>query len=137
MTDTPQLTDLELELLIIERDTCQYKKERLNELLNKIGEAQGISNAIEPSSTATGPNAKEKETTFTLLKYEPQKSPQLGDFDIAYKANNIEHKWNYSFNILKNSQATIKDRYHDQGYQFSYWVYGEGKIYRQKLKPKT
>lgn len=137
MTYTPQLTDLEIELLIIERDTCQYKKERLEELLNEIGKAQGIYIPIAPSSTATGSNAKEKETTFTLLKYEPQKSPQLGDFDIAYKANNIEHKWNYAFNILKNSQATIKDRYYNQDYQFSYWVYGEGKIYRQKLKPKT
>jgi hypothetical protein len=137
MTDSPQLTDLELTLLIIERDICQYKKERIDELLNKIGEARGISRAIETPSTAPTPNAKDEETAFTLLKFEAQKGAQLGDFDVAYKANNIEDKWTYVFNTLRNSHATIKDRYHGEGYQFSYWVYGEGKIYRQKLKQKT
>jgi hypothetical protein len=137
MTNTPQLTDLELTLLIIERDTCQYKKERIDELLNRVGEAQGISNAVEKTSNAATPNAKHEETAFTLLKFEPQKGAQLGDFDIACKANNIEDKWTYAFNTLKKANATIKDRYHSEGYQFSYWIYGEGKIYRQKLKPKT
>lgn len=137
MTDAPQLTDLELTLLIIERDTCQYKKERLDELLNKVGETQGISHAIETPSTAKTPNAKDEKTTFTLLKFEPQKGVKLGDFDIAYKTNNIEDKWTYAFNILRNSHATIKDRYHGEGYEFSYWIYGEGKIYRKKLEPKA
>ena len=142
MTDVPQLSELELTLLIIERDTCQYKKERIDELLNKIGEAQGISNAIETPSNATTPGTKSEpaetqETLFAALKFEPQKGAQLGDFDIAYKANNIEDKWTYAFATLRNSNATIKDRYHPKGYHHSYWIYGEGKIYRQKLKPNT
>jgi len=54
----------------------------------------------------------------------------------GYKANNSEDTWNQAYNILKTSNATIKDRYHDEGYVFSYWLYEGNKIYRQKLKPK-
>jgi hypothetical protein len=78
-----------------------------------------------------------QEATFSTLKFEPQKSAQLGDYDVAYKANNAEDKWTHAFNILKNANATIKDRYHGASYQFAYWIYGENKIYRQKLKAKA
>jgi hypothetical protein len=141
MTAAPKLTDLELALLIVERDTCQYKKERIDELINKIGKAKGISNVIETPKTAATSDAKTipgkaPEITFTTLNFERLKSVQLGDFEIAYKANNVEDKWTYAFNILSDSKATIKDRYHSEGYQFSYWVYDEGKIYRQKLSQR-
>lgn len=75
------------------------------------------------------------ETTFTILKWEPQKGHQLGDFDVAHKNGNLEDKWRQAVNILRNSNATIKERYHGASYSYSYWVYGQDKIYRQKLKP--
>jgi hypothetical protein len=107
MTETPKISDAEVWLLGIERDTCQYKKERIDELLNKIGEAQGL---LDAGKTASGPAASEakkepaavQEITFTTLKFEPQKGIQLGDYDVAYKPNNIEDKWTCAFNILRN-----------------------------------
>ncbi len=76
------------------------------------------------------------EVNFTTLKFEPQQGAKLGDYEIAHKASNLDDKWRSAYNILRNSNATIKDRYHGQDYQYSYWLYGEDKIYRQKLKPK-
>jgi hypothetical protein len=76
------------------------------------------------------------EATFTALKFEAQQGAKLGDYETANKTNNIENKWQPAYNILQNSNATIKDRLHGQNYQYSYWLFGEDKIYRQKLKPK-
>jgi len=53
VSDTPKMTDGEIAFLIIERDTSEYKKERIDELLNKIGAAKGFSDAKKPSSTVT------------------------------------------------------------------------------------
>lgn len=76
------------------------------------------------------------ETTFTTLKFEPQKGAKIGDYEVAYKPNNIEDKFTQAYNVLRNSNATINNRYHGPSYEFSYWIYGEGKIYRQKLKER-
>lgn len=81
-------------------------------------------------------NAAVQEVTFTMLKFETQKGAKLGEFDIANKQNNPEDKWQPAYNILKSSNATIKDRYHGETYAYSYWLFDEDKIYRQKLKPK-
>jgi hypothetical protein len=75
-----------------------------------------------------------KEETFNILKFEPQEGAKIGAYDVGYKGNNLEEKWNSAYNILRQSNATIKARYHGEGYVYSYWLYGEGKIYRQKLK---
>lgn len=78
-----------------------------------------------------------QETTFNILKFEVQKGAKLGEFETASKAGNLEEKWRPAFNILSNSNATIKDRYYGEGYQHSYWLYGQDRIFRQKLKPKA
>lgn len=75
-----------------------------------------------------------KEETFTSLKFEAQKGERLGEFEVAAKANNLPDKWQQAYNILRRNNATIKERYHGAGYAYSYWVYGEDRIYRQKLK---
>jgi hypothetical protein len=74
------------------------------------------------------------EETFNILKFEVQHGAKIGEYEVAYKANNIAEKWTQAYNVLRNSNATIKDRYYGEGYAYSYWTYGEGKIYRQKLK---
>jgi len=132
-SDKLRLSDFEVSLLIIERDACQYKKERIDELLNKIGEAKGFVDAEKAKKEP----AAVKEETFSILKFEAQQGAKIGEFEVAYKANNLEDKWTHAHNVLRNSNATIKDRYHAEGYEFSYWLYGENKIYRQKLTPKT
>jgi hypothetical protein len=75
-----------------------------------------------------------QELNFTALKFEAQQGAKLGDYEIAHKTSNLDDKWRPAYNILRNSNAAIKNRYHDETYQYSYWLYGEDKIYRQKLK---
>ncbi len=78
-----------------------------------------------------------QESNFNLLKFDVQQSAKLGEYEIANKQGSPADKWSSVYNILKGGNATIKDRYHCEGYQYSYWLYGEDKIYRQKLKPKN
>jgi len=75
-----------------------------------------------------------REEVFTSLKFEPQQGAKIGAYDVAYKANNIVDKWTSAFNILRQSNATIQSRCRGVDYQFSYWLYGTDKIYRQKHK---
>ncbi len=84
-----------------------------------------------------GELAAVQELTFATLKFEAQQGSKLGDYEVAYKQNNLQDKWQNAHNILRDKNSTIKDRYHSEGYAYSYWLYGQDKIYRQKLKPKT
>lgn len=77
------------------------------------------------------------ELTFTMLRFEPLQGAKLGEYEVAYKKDNVPDKLETAYYILKNNNATIKDHYHGEGYQYSYWLYVEEKIYRQKLKPKA
>lgn len=116
------------DFLVKLRDAGQMIADAANELLNSMA----------PPETGLGKeHAAVGEITFTILKWDAQKGSKLGDFEVAYKASNDEDKWQHAFNILRNSNATIKERYHGADYAFSYWIYGQDKIYRQKLKLKT
>jgi hypothetical protein len=79
------------------------------------------------------------EATFTVLKFEPQQGSKLGVFEVSFKANSesTADKWQSAYDLLTKANATIQARYHGKEYQFSYWLYSEGKIYRQKLKEKS
>lgn len=103
-------------------------------------------NAVEAGVAAAKQRIKERkgltnekmtvavvETTFSILKFESQQGAKIGAYEVAYKPANMADKWQHAYNILRANNATIKDRYHGDGYEFSYWLYGEGKIYRQKL----
>jgi hypothetical protein len=122
------LTCKQADFLVKLRDAGQMIAKAANELLKSIASSEL---GLENGAVAV------KETTFTTLRWDAQKGSKIGDFEVAYKANNIEDKWQHAFNILRKSNATIKDRYHGESYNHSYWVYGQDKIYRQKLKPKT
>jgi hypothetical protein len=98
--------------------------------------AVNLKHSLGVDCTQKQQHAAVVETTFSILKFESQKGTSLGEYEIAYKPNNIEDKFTQAYNILRVSNATIKDRYYGQGYGFSYWIYGEGKIYRQKLRDK-
>jgi len=126
--DVSKLTDFEIGLLILERDVSQYRVERIDELLNRIGEAKGFAEAEKKPPTCV------PEGTFTILKFEQQKGEKLGEFEVAHKSSNLPDKWAHAYAVLRQNNSTIKDRYHGPNYQFSYWLYGEDRIYRQKRK---
>jgi len=121
------MSNNQAEFLIKLRDGAQIVADAANEYLLSLA-PPGISQEKTPTTT--------QETTFNILKFDPQKGAQLGDYEVAYKTNNNEATWTIAFNVLKHQNATIKDRFHQEGYQHSYWLFGEGKIYRQKMKPK-
>jgi hypothetical protein len=93
---------------------------------------------IEFTSDAEKKSSAEavSELTFTMLHFEAQQGAKLGEYEVACKASNTVDRWSSAYNILRTSNATIKDRYHDEGYRYSYWLYVEDRIYRQKLKIK-
>jgi hypothetical protein len=77
------------------------------------------------------------ESLFETLNFEQREGARLGEFQIAQKTANPPDAWNKAFSILEKNQSTISSRYHQEGYVYSYWLYGENHdtIYRQKLKP--
>ena len=79
-------------------------------------------------------SAAVEEENFTILKFEPQTGARIGEYEVAYKPNNIPEKFEHAYAILHKNNATIGSRYHCPRYVFGYWLYGEGKIYRKKLK---
>ncbi len=120
--------DKQVEFLVKLRDASQMIADAANEYLETFA-PPGTKDAKQPAAV--------QEITFSTLRFEAQQGAKLGEYEIAYKSANFEDKWCPAYNILRNSNATIKDRYHGEGYQYSYWLYGEDRIYRQKLKPKT
>jgi hypothetical protein len=73
------------------------------------------------------------EQTFMILEFDQKVGSRIGEYEVADKANSISEKWTHAYNILRQSNAIISSRYHREGYEYSYWLYGD-KIYRQKLK---
>jgi len=113
--------------------------QKLGELLAQIRNAfQGVTEAIDAYINFLGkpmePTSFVKEETFTILKFEPSKGERLGEYEVAHKNNNLPDKWSHAHNILKQNNAVINSRYQGTNYQFSYWLYGEDRIYRQKRK---
>lgn len=84
---------------------------------------------LAPSETK---QAAVKEATFDILKFEKHQGAKIGEFEVAYKANNLPDKWDSAFSVLRQNNATIKSRYHGEGYAFAYWLYAADTIYRQK-----
>lgn len=119
----------QVEFLVKLRDASLMLADAANEYIESLAPPE-----VKETSKTT---AVVHEINFSTLKFETQQGARLGEYEIAYKANNLEDKWRPAYNILRNSNATIKDRYHGETYAYSYWLYGEDKIYRQKLKPKT
>lgn len=127
------LSDLKIALLIIERDIAQDRKERIDKL---ILEEQAQSSLLTEKPTQTEQSKANLEIRFTILRFETQKGSKIGEYEIAFKQNNLQDKWQAAYNVLNVNNSTIKTRYHAENFEFSYWLYGEGKIYRQKLKEK-
>lgn len=114
----------QIEFLVKLRDAFQMAADTTNEYIESLAPKEVKEHA--------------SESVFLSLKFEPQQGAKLGSFEVAYQANaeNPADKWQSAYDILAKANSTIKDRYHAKDYEFSYWLFGEGKIYRQKLKEK-
>jgi len=80
------------------------------------------------------------ENSFLGLTWEKRKGAKLKEFEFTTKtANNDSDVFNHCFKVLKANQATINNRFHCEGWQYSYWLYVNrpGTIYRQLLKPNA
>jgi len=120
--------DKQVEFLVKLRDAFIMASEATNEYIDSLAPPEIKAEKKQAAAVL--------EVNFTALKFEVQQGAKLGEYEIACKQSNLTDKWQSASNILRNSNATIKDRYHGDSYQYSYWLYGEDKIYRQKLKPK-
>ena len=53
--------------------------------------------AVKKGVSAEQPNkAAVREETFACLKFEPQKGIRIGEFEVAYKENNLPEHWNHA-----------------------------------------
>lgn len=111
-----------VDFLVKLRDAAQIIADAANEYLEKL------------APTEIKQAAAVKEETFTILTFEKQQGAKIGEYEVAYKQNNPADKWNQAYNILRQNNAVINSRYQGSAYQFSYWLYGNEKIYRQKLE---
>jgi hypothetical protein len=110
----------EIEFLIKLRDGSQMIADATHEYLETFAPKDA------PQSVS--------EETFSTLRFEHQEGERLGAYELATEKNNPSDKWDPAYKILKNVNATIQRRYFGEGYAYSYWLYGEGRIYRQKLQ---
>lgn len=118
----------QIEFLVKIRDAHLTFAKATNEYIESLAPPE-VKNEIK--------KIEEKETPFKELNFEREEGPKIGAFEAAYKTDNQPDKWTQAYNILQTSKATIKDRYHKQDYQYSYWLYEGNKIYRQQIKTKT
>ena len=85
------MTSNQADFLVKLRDAGQMIADVANALLKSMAPSElGLEN--EPAAVT--------ELTFTTLKWDAQTGSKLGDFEVAYKASNIEDKWQHAFNIL-------------------------------------
>lgn len=79
------------------------------------------------------------EQPFLDLTWERREGARIGAYELTSKqANNNNDKFNRCMNILKQNEAAINKRFHEEGWQFGYWLYVENPdvIYRQRLQKK-
>jgi hypothetical protein len=113
----------QIEFLVKLRDALSMAAEATNDYIETFAPKE----AKEEKTAVT-------EETFNILKFESQQGAKIGAYEVAYKAANLPDKWNSAYNILTKNNATIQNRYLGTSYQFSYWLYGSDKIYRQIRK---
>jgi len=115
------------------------KTQKLGEMLTRIRNAfQGATDAIDAYinflGKPIGTTSFVEEETFTILKFEKQQGAKIGEYEVAYIPSNLADKWVQAYNILRQNNATINNRYYGENYVHNYWLYDEDKIYRQKLR---
>jgi hypothetical protein len=90
----------EIEFLVKLRDALLIGADAVNEYLETMASIKD-----EKKQAAV------QEVSFTILKFEPQQGAKIGEFEVVYEPANLGDKWHHAYNILRNANATIKDRY--------------------------
>lgn len=98
--------------------------------------AAKLKQAIATLSLDSNTQGTTNEAVFSALVFEKRTSPRLGEYEVAQKTANNQTAWEKALNVLEKCNAAISSRHHAEDYQYSYWLYGEDTIYRQKLKPQ-
>ena len=106
--DVSKLSDFEISMLVIDRDTAQFRVERIDELLNKVGEAKGY---VEAQKRTWNPKKIEWiETSGTKGLYD-KASPQGTDDFKAMLIDLKKHSGKLScdgfFYWVFSDQATV------------------------------
>jgi len=115
--------DSKIEFLVKIRDGYQMLADATNDYIDTLAPKEIKREQAVP------------EDVFNCLKFEAQTGQKLGVFETASQDKNDESKFQTAFNTLDVAKATIKDRYHGQNYQHTYWLYNQ-KIYRQRRTQK-
>ncbi|MEM3565828.1 MAG: hypothetical protein QXK18_03030 [Candidatus Bathyarchaeia archaeon] len=104
------------------------------DFLNSLEEA--VKQLKEQIIKLVGVKPSIPEETFTILKWEAEKGAVLGDYETAYKNQNVLENWQHAYNILKQNNSVISNPFHLEGYRYRYWIYPEkyeDRIFRKKL----
>lgn len=108
---------------------------KINETLLNFADA--LENAALVLKQAVGKELKTpqvNEALFLTLKWEKRIGNKLKEYDITTKTLNTGSvDFERCLNILRRNNASIQDRFKDQDWIYSYWIYGDA-IYRQILK---
>jgi hypothetical protein len=118
MSDKNQrLAEIVLDYLNAQEASCVNARRQIGELFT----------VAEPTQQKTV-----SEQAFNL-KFVEHTGSKLNEYATAERKDNDEQAWLQAFNILKQNDSTINERFHAAGYVYSYWIYNE-RIFRQKLK---
>jgi hypothetical protein len=130
--DVSKPTDFEISMLVIDRDTAQFRMGAIDELLNKVGKARGFSEAMK-SDRAVQPKAEVSEAPFNARKYRAAKGEKLGEYELCFKNDNTADDWQHCYNILKQNNATIKNHFTEPSWSHYYWLYekNDDRLYRK------
>jgi hypothetical protein len=82
------------------------------------------------------PLISEALTFSEALKWVDEKGSKLGDYQVAYKNQNMPDRWLHAWNVLKANNSVIGNPFHEEGYEYCYWIYPEkytDRIFRKKL----
>lgn len=112
------------------RNAFQEAIENIDAYLNWLGQKQGFRDQKKPKQASIG------ENVFQALKWEAGKGSRLGDFEVAYKTQNMPDPWQHAYNILKANNSLIANAFKEEGYAYRYWIFPEkytDRIFRQRL----
>lgn len=115
---TQKLAEIFLDQLNAQEAACVNARRQIDELFNMTESTQ---------------RKAVPEQTFNVLKFTEHKGEKLNEFATAERKDNDEQTWLQAYNILKQNDSTINQRFHAAGYVYSYWLFNE-RIFRQKLK---
>jgi len=108
--------------------------EKTNEALLNFADAMENAALVLKQSIGREIKPQVNEGPFLTLKWEKRSGNKLKEFEVTTKVlNSGSEDFERCLGILKRNNADIGNRFHSEGWQFSYWLYGES-IYRQLLK---